>query len=101
MPNHVTIDELALFAGRVKNFAADLESAIRGAGLFALTPNIGPLMGLYLANDEVSAPTNFDEAKVLNENGLYAVLPRQVGPRCCPRPRCLRDSLRVDVPLAR
>jgi glutamate-1-semialdehyde 2,1-aminomutase len=69
--NHVTIDELALLAGRVRNFAADLQTAIRDAGLFALTPSVGPLLGLYLSRDEVSAPTNFDEAKVLNENGLY------------------------------
>jgi glutamate-1-semialdehyde 2,1-aminomutase len=70
--NHVAIDEFALLAGRVRNFATDLEAAIRDAGLFALTPNVGPLMGLYLAHDEVSAPTNFAEAKLLNENGLYA-----------------------------
>jgi glutamate-1-semialdehyde 2,1-aminomutase len=70
--NHVSIDELALLAGRVRNFATDLEAAIRDVGLFALTPNVGPLMGLYLAHDEVSAPTNFTEAKLLNENGLYA-----------------------------
>jgi glutamate-1-semialdehyde 2,1-aminomutase len=68
---HVTIDELALLAGRVKNFAADLESAIREAGLFALAPNVGSLMGLYLSDAEVTAPRNFAEAKVLNENGLY------------------------------
>jgi glutamate-1-semialdehyde 2,1-aminomutase len=68
---HVTIDELALLAGRVKNFAADLESAIREAGIFALAPSVGSLMGLYLGDDEVSAPRNFAEAKVLNENGLY------------------------------
>lgn len=70
--NHVTIDELALLAGRVRNFANDLQSTLRDAGLFALTPNVGPLMGLYLAPDEVNAPTNFDEAKALNGNGLYA-----------------------------
>jgi glutamate-1-semialdehyde 2,1-aminomutase len=68
---HVTADELALLAGRVKNFAADLESAIRAAGIFALAPHVGALMGLYLSDDEVVAPTNFDEAKALNENGLY------------------------------
>jgi glutamate-1-semialdehyde 2,1-aminomutase len=28
-------------------------------------------MGLYLSDAEVSAPRNFAEAKVLNENGLY------------------------------
>jgi glutamate-1-semialdehyde 2,1-aminomutase len=68
---HVTIDELALLAGRVKNFAADLEAAIREAGIFALAPSVGSLMGLYLSDAEVSAPRNFAEAKVLNENGLY------------------------------
>jgi glutamate-1-semialdehyde 2,1-aminomutase len=68
---HVTIDELALLAGRVKNFAADLGAAIRESGLFALTPNVGSLMGLYLSDAEVAAPRNFAEAKMLNENGLY------------------------------
>jgi glutamate-1-semialdehyde 2,1-aminomutase len=68
---HVTIDELALLAGRVKNFAADLETAIRDAGIYALAPNVGALMGLYLSESEVTAPRNFAEAKVLNENGLY------------------------------
>jgi glutamate-1-semialdehyde 2,1-aminomutase len=68
---HVTIDELALLAGRVKNFAADLETAIRDAGIYALAPNVGALMGLYLSESEALAPRNFAEAKVLNENGLY------------------------------
>jgi glutamate-1-semialdehyde 2,1-aminomutase len=68
---NVTIDELALLAGRVKNFAADLESAIRDAGVYALAPNVGALMGLYLSESEVTAPRNFGEAKALNENGLY------------------------------
>jgi glutamate-1-semialdehyde 2,1-aminomutase len=69
--DHVTIDELALLAGRVKNFAADLESAIREAGIYALAPHVGSLMGLYLSTEEVVAPRDFTEAKVLNENGLY------------------------------
>jgi glutamate-1-semialdehyde 2,1-aminomutase len=68
---HVTIDELALLAGRVRNFAADLETAIRDAGIYALAPNVGALMGLYLSESEATAPRNFTEAKVLNENGLY------------------------------
>jgi glutamate-1-semialdehyde 2,1-aminomutase len=69
--NHVTIDELALLAGRVRTFATDMQTSIRDTGLFALTPNIGPLMGLYLSDDEVAAPSNFEEAKALNENGLF------------------------------
>jgi glutamate-1-semialdehyde 2,1-aminomutase len=68
---HVTIDDYAILAERVTNFARDLNEAVRTAGLFALTPNVGALMGLFLARDEFAAPTNFDEAKVLCENGLY------------------------------
>jgi glutamate-1-semialdehyde 2,1-aminomutase len=65
-------DDLAILSERVTNFACELQSAIREAGIFALAPSVGALMGLYLAPDEVSAPTNFQEAKVLCENGLYA-----------------------------
>jgi len=68
---HVTSDELAILAERVTNFARELRGAIASAGLVALTPNEGALMGLYLAEEEVSAPTNFSEAKILCENGLY------------------------------
>jgi glutamate-1-semialdehyde 2,1-aminomutase len=68
---HVTIDDLAILSERVTNFASELQEAIRGAGLFALAPSVGPLMGLYLAEQEVGLPTNFAEAKVLCENGLY------------------------------
>lgn len=65
-------DDLAILSERVTNFAGELQAAIRGAGLFALAPSVGPLMGLYLAKDEVKAPTSFAEAKVLCENGLYS-----------------------------
>jgi len=65
-------DDLAILSERVTNFACELQSAIREAGIFALAPSVGALMGLYLAPDEVSAPTNFQEAKVRCENGLYA-----------------------------
>jgi glutamate-1-semialdehyde 2,1-aminomutase len=68
---HVTPDDFAILAERVTNFAHELREALREAGLFALTPNEGALMGLYLATEEVSTPTNFAQAKVLNENGLY------------------------------
>jgi glutamate-1-semialdehyde 2,1-aminomutase len=69
--DHVTPDDLAILAERVTNFARELREAIGDAGLFALTPNEGALMGLYLASEEVQTPTNFAEAKVLCENGLY------------------------------
>jgi glutamate-1-semialdehyde 2,1-aminomutase len=65
-------DDLAILSERVTNFAGELQMAIRDAGIFTLAPSVGSLMGLYLAPDEVKAPTNFKEAKVLCENGLYA-----------------------------
>jgi glutamate-1-semialdehyde 2,1-aminomutase len=69
--DHVTRDDLAILAERVTNLARELREALSDAGLFALTPNEGALMGLYLAEQEVSTPTNFTEAKVLCENGVY------------------------------
>ena len=56
---------------RVARFAADLADAVSSGGLVALTPVEGPLMGLYLARESAAAPTNFAEAKVLCDNGLY------------------------------
>ncbi len=69
--SHVTPDDLAILAERVTNFASELQDAIREAGLFALCPSSGALMGLYLGAEETTAPTNFAEAKSLCENGLY------------------------------
>jgi glutamate-1-semialdehyde 2,1-aminomutase len=69
--DHVTPDDLLILAERVTNFARELREALAGSGLFALTPNVGALMGLYLSTEEVVAPRNFEEAKALCENGLY------------------------------
>jgi glutamate-1-semialdehyde 2,1-aminomutase len=69
--NKVGPGDLALLAERVSNFASELQSGLRDAGLFAIAPTVGPLMGVYLARDVVAAPTNFAEAKVLCDNGLY------------------------------
>jgi glutamate-1-semialdehyde 2,1-aminomutase len=69
--NKVGPGDLALLAERVSNFASELQSGLRDAGLFAIAPTVGSLMGLYLARDVVAAPTNFAEAKVLCDNGLY------------------------------
>jgi len=67
----VTPDDYRTLTNRVEQFATGLNDAIASAGLVALTPTQGPLLGLYLSRDATSAPTNFDEAKVLCENGLY------------------------------
>ncbi len=67
----VTRDDYLTLVNRVEQFATGLKDAIESAGLFALTPTQGPLLGLYLSREETTAPTNFAEAKVLCENGLY------------------------------
>ena len=48
------------------------QEAIASGGLVGLTPVEGPLLGLYLSREPGDAPTNFTEAKVLCDNGLYA-----------------------------
>jgi glutamate-1-semialdehyde 2,1-aminomutase len=58
-------------SARVATFADDLSEAIVSTGLYAATPVVGPLMGLYLSRTRFSPPTDFAEAKVLCENGLY------------------------------
>jgi glutamate-1-semialdehyde 2,1-aminomutase len=63
--------EYEQLAGTVANFARDLAEAIAPSGLVALTPHVGHLMGLYLSREVVSAPSNFAQAKVLCDNGLY------------------------------
>jgi glutamate-1-semialdehyde 2,1-aminomutase len=67
----VGASDLDALSARVDNFANALAATIRDAGLVAVTPRVGPLLGLYLSREESSAPTNFAEAKVLCDNGLY------------------------------
>ncbi len=67
----LTPDRYDDLAKRVATFAEELEAAITSSGLHARCPSEGPLMGLYLSREPFAAPTNFAEAKVLCENGLY------------------------------
>ena len=48
--------------------AAGMRSAFADAGVDAIVPQVGPLLGLFFGTE---APTNFDEVKVLAENGVY------------------------------
>ena len=58
-------------SSRVAAFALQLQEAISSSGLYAVAPVEGPLMGLFFSREPISPPTNFDEVKVLSENGLY------------------------------
>ena len=67
----VTRADYAQLHARVARFAEQLAQAVFTSGLCCATPVAGPLLGLYLSRESFSPPTNFGEAKVLCENGLY------------------------------
>jgi glutamate-1-semialdehyde 2,1-aminomutase len=67
----LTLGDYVDLSARVASFADKLSTAINSSGLYSATPVVGPLMGLYLSRTPFSAPTNFNEAKALCENGLY------------------------------
>jgi glutamate-1-semialdehyde 2,1-aminomutase len=69
--NLVTPHDYVELSQRVGAFASDLEHAINASGLHGCCPTQGPLMGLFLSRDAFDAPTNFQEAQALCENGLY------------------------------
>ena len=48
--------------------AVGMRSAFADAGVYAIVPTVGPIVGLFFGTE---APTNFDEVKVLAENGVY------------------------------
>ncbi len=68
----VTRESLGALGARVDAFATALVDAVSAAGLFALAPTAGPLMGLFLSPSPCEAPRDFAEARALGDNGLYA-----------------------------
>ena len=57
---------------RLEATAASLQAGLQGAfsaaGITAVVPRVGPLLGLFFAE---TAPENFDEARKAADNGLY------------------------------
>ncbi|MBC8483365.1 MAG: glutamate-1-semialdehyde 2,1-aminomutase, partial [Actinobacteria bacterium] len=51
-----------------QRLADGLTTAFKGAGLEAVLPRVGSLLGCFFGD---VAPTDFDEARVLADNGLY------------------------------
>ena len=58
----------ARLADTATRLADGLAGAFADAGLVSVLPRVGPLLGVFFGPTE---PTNFDEAKVLAENGIY------------------------------
>ena len=64
----MTDDAYEELTGRAVRFADALRSAV-GAHLPVQVPNVGTLVGIFLGGDPVS---DYDSAKEVNGNGLYA-----------------------------
>ncbi len=62
-------DRLTATATRL---ADGLAGAFASAGLASTLPRVGSLLGLYFGDGPVASPTDFDEAKVLADNGRYS-----------------------------
>lgn len=69
--NHLDDAHYRLLTERVTNFASALSDALREGGLHASVPTVGTLAGLYLSTTTFRDPTNYTEAKVLCDNGMY------------------------------
>jgi glutamate-1-semialdehyde 2,1-aminomutase len=67
----VTPEDYVALSARVAEFATQINDAVRSAGLFARVPVRGPLLGLYLSHEEFDEPQDFNQARVLCDNGLY------------------------------
>ena len=66
---HLTVeayDQLSAIAARL---ADGMQAAFDAAGVAAVVPRIGPLVGLFFGG---TAPTDFDSAKAICDNGVYA-----------------------------
>ena len=55
----------------VTRLADGLAGAFASAGLASTLPRVGSLLGVYFGDGPVTPPTDFDEAKVLADNGRY------------------------------
>ncbi len=73
---HVHEDDYAALTNRAGAFAANLAAAITEAGLSALCPTIGPLVGLFVAppGTALRTPVDYETARASAGNGVYADL---------------------------
>jgi glutamate-1-semialdehyde 2,1-aminomutase len=64
----LTTDAYAQLEATATRLQAGLASAFADAGVSAIVPRVGPLVGLFFTDTQ---PTNFDEAQAAAENGVY------------------------------
>ena len=64
----LTDDAYARLEATAARLADGLQGAFDGAGLAAVVPRVGPLVGMFFTD---TLPTNFDEASAAADNGVY------------------------------
>jgi len=71
---HVGPGDYMALSARAAQFAAAFAEAVRAGGLEAITPSVGPLVGLFVAppGTDLHAPRNYDEAKAIVDLGTHA-----------------------------
>ena len=65
---HLTPDAYAELTRIAERLQGGMEAAFAAAGVAAVVPRVGPLLGLFFTD---ALPTNFDEADVAATNGVY------------------------------
>lgn len=66
---HLTVEAYDKLNAIATRLADGMQVAFDAAGVAAVVPRIGPLVGLFFG---ATAPTDFDSAKVICDNGVYA-----------------------------
>jgi glutamate-1-semialdehyde 2,1-aminomutase len=66
---HLTVEAYDQLSAIATRLADGMQAAFDAAGVAAVVPRIGPLVGLFFG---ATAPTDFDSAKVICDNGVYA-----------------------------
>lgn len=68
MLDQLTDDAYASLEATAIRLATGLENAFGAAGVPVVVPRVGSLMGIFFTE---TAPTNFDEAQIAADNGIY------------------------------
>ena len=65
---HLTVDAYAALTERATRLQEGMQAAFDGAGVPAVLPRVGPLLGIFFTD---TAPHDFDSAKAAADNGVY------------------------------
>ena len=65
---HLTVEAYAALTDRAARLQEGMQAAFDDAGVAAVLPRVGPLLGIFFTD---TAPHDFDSAKAAADNGVY------------------------------